>query len=761
MIRSECYAQDPNFIQYGDATYQWSNPSTPAEYYQSYLTTGEATIDQSIFTVQYRKGNVYSFGNYISQTTTVANGYYYVSENNFKKLNTTPCHGTTQPFNRSSNGESTLLIKSGKYSPDNITYSINTLQRFLINFDYGRTLLVPKIDGYAYNIGSNPVNIGSMYIDQFLSAVSAYDNYLIANITLEVKIANSTATSSFVPLFLQFAGTLRDLRYTQDRWGYNAIVDNGETSGVFLSALSHIIFSSAAWNNAGNPTPNFGCAYNLQALCNFYTAPNNSNFSGLPDVSEVYKIMDALGFYWSKNINSDCDTLGVNCTDPDVRCAVIDINNGNLVTDTVLSGTAIADYAYDNPNSNLAWGYAGFNHEGKTWDEVREEYAKPEPSTTEPVEEIDLNEPVAATSGGNTVWIMSENKVKEFFMWLWNPDGTIFDDIVKALALLGENPMDSVVTLKLYPFDLSTTSVTYAYANMCFGRKESPVNAPHLTSSNVIIFDLGSFIFNDVGMYNDFRDYEPYSDYSLYIPFVGIIQLQAIECINTTISVKMIVDIITGSATAVVYTNGVPYKYLDGQIGIEMPVTGRNMADYGKTILAGALAGAMSGKHLAGKAANAITSGHISSANTWSSVASTANPGAEMEHAESMASKETIKAGRTPTVALNLVGTVTGAAIGGGLTALMNAPQPETAGSNSPATGLAKPLYPYFIVRRSDCWIPENYNKLYGRPLLEGGVVGDFTGFSVFASIKVENISTATPEEVKLIVDLLQSGVYI
>ena len=75
--------------------------------------------------------------------------------------------------------------------------------------------------------------------------------------------------------------------------------------------------------------------------------------------------------------------------------------------------------------------------------------------------------------------------------------------------------------------------------------------------------------------------------------------------------------------------------------------------------------------------------------------------------------------------------------------------------------GLAKPLFPYFIVMRSESWIPDNYAKLHGRPLQQGGKVKDFSGYSTFSNIKMENIGVATSEEKTLISKILASGVYI
>ncbi|WP_213033650.1 hypothetical protein, partial [Acinetobacter baumannii] len=91
--------------------------------------------------------------------------------------------------------------------------------------------------------------------------------------------------------------------------------------------------------------------------------------------------------------------------------------------------------------------------------------------------------------------------------------------------------------------------------------------------------------------------------------------------------------------------------------------------------------------------------------------------------------------------------TVGGAALGAAVPALLNNPAPQSAGCNAPATGLAKPLYPYFIVRRSDCWIPENYNHLYGRPVQEGGVVSDFHGFCKFGNLNLNGLEATETEK--------------
>ena len=764
--------QDPNSGEYMTAyTYNWNN-SSDATHYQSANVTGSAVIDQTIARFQLND-DAFSLGAHVTQLFTrnaqgqeISAGNFIIKtdRNHIRKNQAIFCpYGWGGGFEYSEYGS--YMINRGQYFPLSPPANVSP---FMTNFFYNKLLVVP-----IWFIVYTDNNTISRWVN--ITSVDRTRPFFVKGVQLRIMYTgNMSGNPSF---YVQFSGTLYD---NDPHDGYETSRPQvcSPTNGTFYIPFgtSYNLFNIPVLKDGGvHISTGEGYHFSQTFFLDLSQELTHQAWVG----SELYTgvsfetaclCLDRLGLNWSLLSEADSASilsqgkLGAHCEDAGIRCAIIDPETFKVTT-TVLEGSDIAEYAYDHsddPNLNYNWDYGSANRDGKSIFDIASEYDSHLP-TVEPADEIDLNEPVSATSGGNTVWIMSEEKVKEFFMWLWNPDGTIFDDIVKALALLGENPMDSVVTLKLFPFDISLSSITYSYADICFGRKRSPVNAPHLTSSNVVVFDLGSFIFNDVGMQNDFRDYEPYSDYSLYIPFVGIIQLQAIECINTTISVKMIVDLITGSATAVVFTNGVPYKYLDGQIGIDMPVTGRNMADYGKTILAGALAGAATGGKVAGKSGLTQLGRDISQ--RGEKIQETA-----VENASFLGSDATGRWGNQAAkgAAMQVAGAsfgtlavVAGAAIGGGLTALMNAPQPESAGSNSPATGLAKPLYPYFIVRRSDCWIPENYNHLYGRPLNEGGVVGDFTGFSVFTNVKVENIDGATPEEVKLIIDLLQSGVYI
>lgn len=789
-IYSEKYASYPGGFYGFDVTYPWSDPNTPAPYYQSYPTTGEASIDPSIFQI-IRRNDEWSFGANLSFLTNSPDGVSSVSpswevvQNRYKKNVDTlaKINALYQMCPLNSSFESTGFYTS-QYSPDQIAYSIDQGQFFLRDWDYNNLVLLPRfwfvyMDGSTYRGVESYYNDIKQYADNYNGYVASIDilpYYGGVNTESENSRQN---TFPFAP-YIQFAGTIPRLRrgdFYSGGSNKNIFKDN-YVSGVFLttpySSGSHVLhlFESPNLDNRtnqfviGSQGKTAIIPFSANLLVRLDNMPQYDIKYGLT-LEDAKTIIDRLGYNWAKSLNAaQHSKTGSWCTDPDLRCAVIDPETNEVSTE-VLEGVYISDYAVHNPNSNYNWGSGDPELDGPTMIQVAEN-TNPVQTTVEPADEIDIIQPVVATLGGSNIWLMDKATVDNFFKWLWDPDGTHVQDLLQGIFLFGNNPMDSLISLRMYPLDLSQY-LTYEYRTICFGRM--PVDwaqfptVPRVTSSNVIVLDMGSFYFNDANMFNDFRDYEPYSDYSLYIPFCGIVPLSAVECINTTVSLKMIIDLCTGSCTAVVYTNGVPYKFLNGMIGIETPISGRNLSDYANTVLSAAMGGAGAGGFMGNKASKAAKAGpYGDTADSWKSAAASAhgaNGAIDMVNAEGFANAAMFGEVISSPAVMGLAFGVAGAAIGGAAAALTNAPAVENVGSNTPATSLAKPLYPYFIVRRSDCWIPENFAALYGRPLQQGGVVGDFPGFSTFGNIKVDNIEYATSAEKVLISELLTKGVFI
>lgn len=797
ILSSPLYDRDPNY-QYGDYTYKWSDPNTDADHFQSFASTGMGLIDQSIFSL-IRGNDKYTLGNYMSfiynaigQSANPDDIHTKSVKNNLRKNldNLAANASNSSLWTISTSVGSSPAFYNAKYSPDGV-YNLNYDQRFAREYQYNDIVLVPVfytmvydtvVDLYAYTYeqlmeaqAEHPVAIAAIYIEPYIGDINSG------------AVAQRQLLNGLSP-YAQFAGTVPYLKCTRSDSVYQQVRNytvayDSDTSGVFEFAVGTqgykwCLFETVPWrlNNkyfsyAPTNIHGFVIPYDISLFeVSQWADPNMRLLT--TSVQTAVTMVDRLGYNWAKNRNSALTAkTGSHCDDPNIRCAVIDPDT-NTITSEVLEGEYIAYYADEHPESNFNWGSGAVDYNGATIADIRTQTDVDQP-TIEPVDEIDLNIPVIATTGGTSVWIMSQLDMDLFFTDLWDPDGNIFDDIVKGAALLGENPMDSVISLRMYPLNLQQYC-TYENKNVCFGRTMLPSMSHkfHMTSSNIIVLNLGTFNFNDFGMYKDFRDYEPYSDYAIYIPFCGIIPLSAIECVNTTIGVKMIIDLCTGSCTGVLFTNNVPYKYLDGMIGIDVPVTGRNLAGYANTVLAAALGGGtvatrspMAKKSVAGAnewgAAQKGTarlnlaqfSENISTGAFASEAGETAMLGATGAGGMAL--------GAAAPAAMGLAFGVAGAAIGGAAAALSTSPAVESVGSNTPATSLAKPLSPYLIVRRSDSWIPSYYDKLYGRPCQQGGIISDFVGFCTFGNIKIESMSYATSEEKVLISELLTKGVFL
>ena len=72
---------------------------------------------------------------------------------------------------------------------------------------------------------------------------------------------------------------------------------------------------------------------------------------------------------------------------------------------------------------------------------------------------------------------------------------------------------------------------------------------------------------------NNFLDYAPYTEIKLYVPFCGIVELPPNLFINSTVSVDMIIDIISGSCKGVVMCNNTFYTSINGSLMCSLPLS--------------------------------------------------------------------------------------------------------------------------------------------------------------------------------------------
>ena len=333
---------------------------------------------------------------------------------------------------------------------------------------------------------------------------------------------------------------------------------------------------------------------------------------------------------------------------------------------------------------------------------------QPESDNKELEEDTDELLPEAPLINGLGVfanyYAMSETTILSLSDFLWNADESVIDDVINSLKLFGANPVNAIMSLRLYPFDVGAMSGSMTAEEIILGRVQTGAFGLKLTNAANAILDLGSLYIQS--HFEDFRDYAPYSAYNLYIPFIGTVSLNPNDYLNRLITIKMIVDITTGKATAIIYANGIPMQYLDGMIGVEIPITCENM----------------------GQTANAIIS----------AVGSTAG---------ALATGNMLNAAMTATA--------------GAADVLFNDVSINKIGNVSAAAALFAPINAYVVISRPNAVMPPNYGHARGYSCDMTSELVNLSGYTVCANVDTTGISGATDAERTQIKNLLEGGVYL
>mgnify|MGYP006902870836 FL=1 len=288
-------------------------------------------------------------------------------------------------------------------------------------------------------------------------------------------------------------------------------------------------------------------------------------------------------------------TLGKDMTDEKVYTPII--------TDGIITGEYVT-------------GSKGAEQPSAEWtDDIREKTGFTGPENIDPTKYTDLiklNKPKLKTAGAfNTFYAMNENQLKSLANNLWTADDTKFEEILQGLKLMGENPMNAIISLNLFPFSIPPLAETAIDEEIKIGRVLMGCNGTKVKNIDSVI-DLGSIKLRNY--FDNFLNYEPYSTAFLYIPYCNTIQISLNDFIGKTISIKLIVDYMTGACTAVVFADGIPIVYKNGVIAQSISVTGTDSATTASNVINSTLnqitnfssftAGALSGN-----VAGVVTSG--------------------------------------------------------------------------------------------------------------------------------------------------------
>ena len=134
-------------------------------------------------------------------------------------------------------------------------------------------------------------------------------------------------------------------------------------------------------------------------------------------------------------------------------------------------------------------------------------------------------------------------------------------------------PLDAgqfVIGLYQLPVDIPSFCTT-SQEKIVLGKLETNAVGKKLLTVNRKTHLGEYFISSNCG--NNFLDYAPYTEIKLYVPFCGIVELPPNLFINSTVSVDMIIDIISGSCKGVVMCNNTFYTSINGSLMCSLPLS--------------------------------------------------------------------------------------------------------------------------------------------------------------------------------------------
>ena len=200
-----------------------------------------------------------------------------------------------------------------------------------------------------------------------------------------------------------------------------------------------------------------------------------------------------------------------------------------------------------------------------------------------------------------------------------------FIDAIKNMFM---EPMDAIIGCFILNYGSGGTLPLGANETLKLG---SVLGATGVTGTKVTnqTFEC-SFGTKEIGeFYHNVLDYAPYTSVQIYLPYIGFVDLDTNEVMNSRITLKYRFDVFTGMCLARLFVNrnGVTHELynFEGNSAVHIPLTGRDFTNAIAPMLSGAVgliggaatgnpvAMALGAKNMIGNSANVKRSGSLSS----------------------------------------------------------------------------------------------------------------------------------------------------
>lgn len=313
---------------------------------------------------------------------------------------------------------------------------------------------------------------------------------------------------------------------------------------------------------------------------------------------------------------------------------------------------------------------------------------------------------VSAFNSFFTCYKLTQGELRQLANFCWSTD--LWDSMKKFYT----SPSDAVLGMMFVPFSPATSDS----GNVYFGNIDTGVGAK-IVGVQFQMKDMGSLYVPEAT--KSYLDFDPYLKIQIYLPFIGIKELSADDCVGKTVGVRYCNDMLSGACVAHITVNGTIRYSFSGQCGIPVPITAENL---GQAMIAGATAAASVGAAVA-------TGGASLAAGAGTGLAA---------------------------------GLCNASGVVGGLSSFVAAAKPSFTRSSSMGSGggWLGPGKPFLITTYPNLCRASQQQELEGYPTFRGNTIGGFNGYTQFEAVKLK-ATKATQEEQEEIIKLLKAGVFL
>lgn len=382
--------------------------------------------------------------------------------------------------------------------------------------------------------------------------------------------------------------------------------------------------------------------------------------------------------------------------------------------------------------------------------------------TSDPIPDSPLPTLSMADTGFTRIYNPTLSQVQSLAEYMWKTEN-IFETLWNKVKQSFENPMDVMIAFNIVPVavpDGGTADFSIMYI---------PTGVQLTKAANQFVdVDCGTLELK--GYYGSALDYSPNTRIQCFLPFIGMIELNPDEVMNTTLQVKYRVDIVSGGCVAKIFIDGNCLYQYSGHCSISVPFTASDFSSYMNAMLqvsalaVGAIAAGTGAALAAGAGAEAEAVAQQTSRTVKHTVqtktvrnpdtgrqitAGTITTHQTIDRPVDQDSTEASFNGLSPQNIFNTASSVMASKAG-----------ISHAGSFNGNTGYLGVRYPFLVITTPRQCLPSSFQTMNGYPSMITLPLSECTGYTRVQQVQLTGMTATNPEQAEIL-QLLKEGVIL